>query len=163
MERRLELIADMSVAIWVHLICVAVALAIGGYVLARRKGDRLHRILGRVWVALMFVGALSSFLIREINDGGFSPIHVLSAYTLFSISMGVWAIRRTPKRVKAHRASMQSLYATGLLIAGGFTFLPERLLGRLTFGEIMPIANTVIIVPMVILGLVLWWRSYRAE
>ena len=56
---------------------------------------------------------------------------------------------------------MQSLYATGLPVAGGFTFLPERLLGRMTFGETMPALNAIIIVPMVCLGLILWRRSYR--
>ncbi|MEO0636439.1 MAG: DUF2306 domain-containing protein, partial [Pseudomonadota bacterium] len=124
MDRRLELIAEMTPAIWIHLCTIVPALVIGAYVLWRRKGDRIHKLLGRLWVGLMVVAAISSFWIMEIRDG-FSPIHALSAYTLFSVTAGVWVIRTGDNRVRAirlHRNFMQSLYATGILIAGGFTF-----------------------------------------
>ncbi|MEO0495757.1 MAG: DUF2306 domain-containing protein [Pseudomonadota bacterium] len=155
MDRRLELIAEMTPAIWVHLLSIVPAIVIGGYVLYRRKGDARHKLLGRRWVALMLVAAISSFWVTEIRDG-FSPIHLLSAYTLFSVTAGVWVIRsgpRTPRAMRLHRNFMQSLYATGILIAGGFTFLPNRLLGRLTFGETMPAINYAFVAIVVAMGL----------
>ena len=54
-----------------------------------------------------------------------------------------------------------TLYASALLIAGGFTFLPFRTLGRLTFGEVMPLINYGIVAVMVSLGVWLIWYSYR--
>jgi uncharacterized membrane protein len=155
MDRRLELIAEMTPVIWIHLLSIVPALVIGAVVLFRRKGDAKHKLMGRLWVGLMVVAAISSFWITEIRDG-FSPIHALSAYTLFSVTMGVWTIRaggRTPKAINLHRDYMQSLYALGLLIAGGFTFLPNRLLGRLTFGETYPMINYAFIALMVAGGL----------
>lgn len=152
--------------IWVHLTAVVLALVIGALVLWRRKGDARHRLWGRVWVVLMLVGAISSFWITEINDGGFSPIHLLSAYTLFCLALGIYAIRkrhRDPEAISKHRAAMQSLYAFGLLIAGGFTFLPDRLLGRLTFGETIPALNFLIVAGMVGLGVYLLWRLYTTK
>lgn len=148
MDRRLELIGEMTPAIWIHLLSIVPALIIGAVVLYKRKGTHRHKILGRIWVGLMLVAAISSFWVMEIRDG-FSPIHLLSAYTLFSLSMGIWVIRRggrTPRAIGLHRHYMQSLYALGLLIAGGFTFLPERLLGRLTFGESYPVINYIFVV-----------------
>ncbi|MEL6678558.1 MAG: DUF2306 domain-containing protein [Pseudomonadota bacterium] len=163
MDRRYELIAEMTPAIWIHLLAVLLAVVIGGWVLWRRKGDARHRLLGRSWVALMGVGALSSFWVREINAGGFSPIHALAAWTLFSLVAGVVAIRmrdRLPNAVRIHRGFLQSLYATGILIAGGFTFLPERLLGRLTFGETFPWINLVFVAVVAVGGVWMLVRTF---
>ncbi len=55
---------------------------------------------------------------------------------------------------------MQTLYGSALLIAGGFTFLPQRFLGRMTFGETMPVLNYAIVAVMVMAGLVLIARAY---
>lgn len=90
------------------------------------------------------IAAASSFWIVEINDGAFSPIHILSAYTLFALFAGLLAIRlkgRLPNAVRWHKGFFQSFYGSGLAIAGGFTLLPHRLLGRLTFGEVYPWVN----------------------
>lgn len=164
MERRLVLLNEMTVAIWIHFGFVLVAVIIGAIVLLRRKGDAKHRFAGRVWIALMAVAAISSFWIDEINDGGFSPIHILSAWTLFALSAGVIAIRlkgRLTNAVRWHKGFLQSLYATGIMIAGGFTFLPHRLLGRLTFGETAPWINLVFIGLIACLGLWVFVTSFR--
>lgn len=166
MERRLELISEMTPATWIHLVAAVFAIVVGGLVLFRRKGDRRHRLWGRVWVGAMAVTALSSFLIFEINDNSFSPIHGLAVYTLCSLVFGVYILRRakpTAAAINAHRRAMQSLYAFGLLIAGGFTFLPFRLLGRLTFGETLPVINYVIVAAMVGGGLWLLVHSLRSS
>ena len=161
MDRRLVLLAEMTPAIWVHLVAATLALVLGALVLWRKKGDATHRFWGRIWVALMFIVAVSSFFITTIRDDGFSPIHALSVYTLFSLVVGLRAIRGRPANIKAHRLTMQTLYASALLIAGGFTFLPFRMLGRLTFGEVMPLVNYGIVAVMVSLGVWLIWYSYR--
>lgn len=164
MERRLELIGEMAPAIWVHLIAALLALIIGAFVLWRRKGDGRHKLMGRLWVALMLTVAITSFFISTINEDGFSPIHLLSVYTLCSITAGVFYIRKRGKNAKAvdhHKQAMQGLYAGGLLIAGGFTFLPFRLLGRLTFGETLPVLNYVIVGVMVLTGVWLLHLSFK--
>ena len=164
MERRLELIGEMTPAIWVHLIAVVLAAVIGAFVLWRRKGDARHRFFGRLWVGLMFVVALSSFFIREINDGGFSPIHALAVWTLFSLCAGVLAIRsRKPNAVRRHRSYLQSLYIAGIMIAGGFTFLPDRLLGRLTFGETFPWVNLIFVGCCAVVGTVLLFLMFLKD
>lgn len=92
----------------------------------------------------MTVPATSSFWIVEINDGAFSPIRIVSAYALFALLAGLLAMRlkgRLRNAVAWHKGFLQSLYASGIVIAGGFTLLAHRSLGRLTFGEIYPWIN----------------------
>ena len=165
MDRRLELLAELTPAIWVHVNAAFVALVLGAFVLWRRKGDRRHWWMGRVWVATMAVVAVSSFGISTIGVvGPFSPIHLLSVYTLFSLAAGVGVFLSPSSlsrvaRIRTHRTTMQTLYASALLIAGGFTFLPQRFLGRMTFGETIPALNYGIVMVMVAGGVVLIGRS----
>ena len=162
MERRLELIGAMTPAIWIHLVAAAAALTLGAAVLWRRKGDRRHRLAGRAWVALMLVVAGSSLFIREERDGAFSAIHVLIVVTLASLTQGVLALRGADRAraVRTHRTTMQALYAAALLIAGGFTFLPGRLLGRLVTEE-TALPHAVIVTAMVGSGVLILARAYR--
>lgn len=125
----------LSVPIILHLATVVPALLLGPVVLLRRKGDAAHKLLGRVWVCLMLVTAITSAFIRTPGAGiagtGFSFIHVFTVWTLINVPMAVAAARRG--QIARHRGMMTGLYA-GLVIAGAFTFLPGRLLGTLAFG-----------------------------
>lgn len=125
----------LSLPIMLHLATVVPALLLGPVVLLRRKGDGVHKLLGRVWVCLMLVTAITSAFIRTPGAGiagtGFSFIHAFTVWTLVSVPLAVRAARQG--RIAAHRGMMTGLYA-GLVIAGAFTFLPGRLLGSMVFG-----------------------------
>jgi uncharacterized membrane protein len=112
-----------------HLAAAVLALIIGTAVLFRRKGTTSHVWLGRTWVALMTAVAVGSYWIQ--SSGGFSWIHLLSTYTLITLVIGVHAIR-TGNRER-HAAYMKGTFV-GLTIAGLFTLLPSRLLGKWFFG-----------------------------
>jgi uncharacterized membrane protein len=115
-----------------HLVAALAALVLGAWVLGRRKGTALHRTLGRVWVGLMLVTAISSFWIR--GSGSFSWIHGLSVFTLCALGGAIWFARTG--RIAHHRKTMIGIYAGGLVVAGLFTLLPQRLLGRLVWGAL---------------------------
>lgn len=114
-----------SLWLMVHVICVIPAVPLGAYILLRRKGDRTHKMLGRIWGGLMIGAALSSFALKGLMGGSFSPIHLLSVLTLITIPRAIINIRRG--NVAAHKRSMTVLYIS-LLIAGAFSFLPGRLM-----------------------------------
>ena len=124
----------LSVPIQIHLWTALPALVLGPVVLLRRKGDKTHRWLGRLWVSLMLVTAVASAFIRAPGAGlagsGFSLIHIFTIWTLVNAPLGVWLARKG--RVRAHRGAMTGLYA-GLVIAGAFTLIPGRLIGNLVF------------------------------
>lgn len=116
-------------AVHIHLAATILALALGAFMLIRRKGTWSHRLLGWLWVALMLTAAISSFWITGLTGGGFSPIHILSVVVLVSVPAAIFAIRNG--RVNAHRRAMQILFFSGLVLPGLLTLLPGRLLGRL--------------------------------
>ena len=118
--------------IWAHLLTILVALVLTPVMLLRRRGDGLHRLLGRVWVAAMVATALFSFWVRTINPGHFSPIHLLSLFTLVQAPLIWWSART--HRVARHRFAVRAMVTGALLIAGFFTFSSGRLLGHFLFG-----------------------------
>ncbi|PJI42026.1 DUF2306 domain-containing protein [Ferrovibrio sp.] len=120
---------NASPAIHIHLAATILALALGAFMLIRRKGTTSHRLFGWIWVALMLVAAISSFWITGLRGDGFSPIHILSVVVLVSVPAAIFAIRN--RRVNTHRRVMQIVFFSGLVLPGLLTLLPGRLLGRL--------------------------------
>ncbi|MFL6062709.1 MAG: DUF2306 domain-containing protein [Marmoricola sp.] len=99
-----------------HALGATVAVLLGAVMLLRRtKGDLLHRRIGRLWMVDMYWVALSSFGIRRLNPGHFSWIHLLSLWTIFSLSMALRAARA--HRVREHRQWAVGSYC-GLVGAG---------------------------------------------
>ena len=129
----LDPILNSSPAIYIHAFAAIAAFLLGVIQLAAPKGTLPHRTLGWIWVILMGVVAGGSLLIHEINLwNGWSPIHVLSIYTLISLVFGVIAART--HKVKRHRQTMIALFAFALIIAGVFTFMPGRIMNAVLFG-----------------------------
>lgn len=120
--------------ITLHALFAIVALILGLAQLMLPKGRALHRILGRIWVALMAVVALSSFWIHDIRTiGPFSLIHILSIATLYWLVMGVREARRGD--IKAHKTGMTLLFFGALIGAGALTFAPGRAMHTVFFGQ----------------------------
>jgi uncharacterized membrane protein len=118
--------------VWAHLITIIIALVLTPVMLLRRRGDRLHRQLGWVWVTAMALTALFTFNIQMINRGGFSVIHLLSVWTLIQVPRIIWHARN--HRVEKHRSAVRGMVTGALLIAGFFTFPFGRMLGGWLFG-----------------------------
>lgn len=119
-------------ALTVHLVTVIPAIPLGGYLFATRKGGPRHRLLGKVWLALMLTTAVSTIFIRNLNDGGFSWIHLLTLLAIVSVPQALLSARRGD--ISAHRKHMLTFYLGSLIIAGGFTFLPGRTMWQWAFG-----------------------------
>ncbi len=124
--------ASVPVLIWPHLLTVMVAVALTPVMLLRPRGTSAHRRLGWIWVVAMFSTALLSLLVRNVNHGGFSFIHILSVWTLVQVPIIVWSART--HNVKRHRRSVRAMVTGALLVAGFFTFPFNRLLGQWLFG-----------------------------
>lgn len=118
--------------VWLHIVTIGAALALTPVMMLRRRGDRLHRRLGRVWAGAMMLTALFTFGIRGINDGAFSYIHLFSVLTLVQVPVIVWTART--HRHARHRDTVRAMVAFALLTAGFFTFPFDRLLGHWLFG-----------------------------
>ena len=116
-----------------HTGLALLAVLIGGAQLALTKGTSAHRLLGWLWVTLMTYVAISSFFISTIQTWrGFSPIHLLSVWTLLSLVIGVYHARAG--NIRQHQSWMVTLYALALLVTGLLTLWPGRLMHEAFFG-----------------------------
>jgi uncharacterized membrane protein len=116
-----------------HAITALLAVIIGAIQLASGKGTMQHRVLGYLWVSMMMYVSISSFFISEIQLWGtYSPIHLLSAWTVLTLCTGVYFAR--VGNIKAHQLNMQLLYGLALILTGLFTLLPNRVMGQIFFG-----------------------------
>jgi uncharacterized membrane protein len=125
---------DAAPVIQVHAFAAMAAFALGIVQLSAPKGTLPHRTIGWIWVAFMTVIAASSFWIHGYRIiGPFSPIHLLSIFTLVMLPLAVLHARR--HRVVNHRNAMIGIFTGALVIAGLFTFLPGRIMHTVAFGN----------------------------
>ena len=125
---------DAPTAIQIHAFAAISAFVIGLIQLYRTKGTPSHRATGYVWAAIMVVVAASGFWIHEIRLWGpWSPIHLLSIFTLVMLPVGVWYARR--HIVVGHKWTMISIFVGALVIAGIFTLVPGRIMSAVVFGN----------------------------
>jgi uncharacterized membrane protein len=120
-------------AIPFHALAAMSAFALGVVQFAAPKGTLPHRTIGWIWVGLMMSVAASSFWIHQIRlIGPWSPIHLLSIFTLLVVPLGVWRAHR--HEIADHRRIMILTFSGALVIAGLFTLLPGRIMHTVVFG-----------------------------
>jgi uncharacterized membrane protein len=119
--------------IQIHAFAALGAFALGALQLVAPKGTIPHRTIGWIWAGMMLAVVVSSFFIHTIRMWGpFSPIHLLSIFTLAMLPLAVWRARQHD--VRKHRRAMLGLFVGALVIAGVFTFLPGRIMHAVVFG-----------------------------
>lgn len=121
-----------QLAVAIHLVAVIPAVPLGLAVMLRRKGGATHRLLGRIWMALMAVTAVSAIFIRNLNGGGFSFLHLFVPLAIVTIVRAIAAARQG--RIEAHRRMMAGLYLGALIVPGIFAFLPGRVMWEWLLG-----------------------------
>ena len=125
---------DAAPAIPLHAFAAMTAFVLGIVQFAAPKGSLPHRTLGWIWVLLMASVAVSSFWIHQIRLlGPWSPIHLLSIFTLIVLPIAVW--RAHTHRVADHRRIMIFIFSGALVVAGLFTLLPGRIMHQVVFGH----------------------------
>jgi uncharacterized membrane protein len=121
---------------YLHLATVLPAFVLGAFQLLSRKGTRSHKLLGRIFMLLMLATGLITLSMpakvgpQFLTHFGF--IHIFSFFAVFGVPLSYLAARRG--FIQAHRFTMISLYAGGILVAGVFAFSPGRMLYERLFG-----------------------------
>jgi len=128
----LEPLLDAPSLIQIHAFAAIGAFLVGLVQLTAPKGTIPHRMIGWSWVLLMLTVAVSSLFIHTIRLWGpWSPIHLLSILVLVTLPLAVIHARRHD--IAQHRMAMLMLFTGALVIAGGFTFVPGRILHAVVF------------------------------
>ena len=120
----------MTPLVAVHTALGVTALATGALVLAHRKGDRLHRLVGRVYAVAMVVLCLLSFGLRDTTPlvAGYGPFHVAALVSLGTVASGVVvAWRRRPGWLEGHYMWMAWSYIGLVMATGGHVVRPAFL------------------------------------
>ena len=136
---------QLTPVIAIHMSAAIAATLTGPVALWARRGrtqhPRLHRAFGYAWVTLMVVTAISALFIRDFklpNVAGYTPIHLLIPATFLGLTVAFGYLAR--RNIAGHRRAMQITYISACIVAGGFTFLPGRLLGDLLQQQLQALA-----------------------
>jgi uncharacterized membrane protein len=119
-----------------HLATVIPCIFLGAYLLLAKKGGKIHRKFGMLYMLLMSVTALIALLLPSkvgpqfFNHFGY--IHILSFVVMWTVPTALMAVKKG--NIKAHQRKMVILYVSAILIAGAFTFVPGRYLHEVFFG-----------------------------
>ena len=122
--------------IQIHASLALIAVILGPVAIHRKSRDRIHKIVGYVWVSTMFLVATTALAIPAHGFnliGPFGPIHLFVVLTYWSLWTGMKAIYR--RNIVAHRAALRGLYWQGRAFAALFTLLPGRMVNRSLFPE----------------------------
>ncbi len=131
----------LPAAVLVHLAGMLLVLLLTPLMLLAPKGTPQHRLLGRLWALLMFGAAVHSLFFATshlgpghlgVFTGDVSLIHALSLFVALMVPRAVWLARQHYSA--RHETAIRGLVIGALGVAGLFTFLPGRTLGRWFLG-----------------------------
>ena len=129
----MTLLLNQTQPIPLHAIMAMIAIILGGIQLSMKKGGLIHKLLGRIWVGIMLIVAITSFFIHEIKLwGAYSPIHLLSLWTIFILGVGIYYVR--VGNIKRHKQVMIATYFFALILTGFFTLYPGRVMHQILIG-----------------------------
>lgn len=128
--------------IQLHWATAALAFLIGLVIFSRPKGTLPHKTLGAFYMTLMVITSVSAFFIRHgevtgwewLTFKGMSWIHIFIPITLWGVIGGLIGILVLKDKAR-HRGPLIGSFLGGLVIAGAFTFLPERRMHMFFFGD----------------------------
>lgn len=118
--------AGLTPLLWAHFLGATAAIVVGGLIYFRRKGDRTHRLLGKLYVAAMLLTLVTVTLVPasvlRIGDTGVGFFHVLIIVAGLALLGAVLALRRwkrtrQPHWLRLHQIRFTFSYA-GLWMAG---------------------------------------------
>ena len=102
--------------LFVHIVCGSVSLLLGGYVVATKKGGKLHRICGNIYFICMLIAAIMSLGLSYLHPNYF--LFIVGVFTAFMLLSGRRYIRK--KYISDVKWFDWLLMWTMLLFSSGF-------------------------------------------
>jgi uncharacterized membrane protein len=116
-----------------HAAFAFAAIGLGVVQFLAPKGTLPHRTIGWTWATVMILVAGTSFFIHTIRTWGpWSPIHLLSLFTLAVVPLAVMRARQHD--IRRHRQAMIWIFTLALVVTGFFTLAPGRIMNKVVFG-----------------------------
>ena len=137
----LEPLLSAPWVIQVHAIGAIMAFFLGIVQFIAPKGTFPHKTTGVIWLLIMTAVATTSIVIRPSVLGydlpitqWFSFIHLFTILTFYGIIGGSLMLLRGGENMKYHYKPFRGIFISGLVIAGGFAFLPGRIMHKVAIG-----------------------------
>lgn len=104
-----------------HAMLAVLCLLMGPFIFRRRKGDKIHKLMGRLWASMMLVLNVTALLTYDLH-GRPNLFHFFAVVNLCALIPAIWFIRkfgktRNPKDLAQHQEYMAWAYF-GLAAAG---------------------------------------------
>ncbi|WPP48161.1 DUF2306 domain-containing protein [Catalinimonas niigatensis] len=128
----MELIRDIS--LFMHVVAGFMALVVGIPAFASRKGGRIHRLSGKIYVIAMLVVAFSSFLLALIR---FNPF--LFMVGVFTLYMTVTGYRGLYRKQKNQSKKLEWVLIIFLFLMAGYMLIKTFSLLDKSYQGFMPI------------------------
>lgn len=147
----------MSQEVWplvitLHAVAASFSLLFGAYQLLRKKkGDRPHRVIGRIWVLSMYTVVFTSFWIQTLN-GGFTWLHALSILTFITVTAGL--VTAIKGNIKSHKAFMQGSYYGVLGAFIGVIAVPSRRIPQMALFDLPSFVTWVSLIAVVTMAII---------
>jgi uncharacterized membrane protein len=125
-----------DILLYLHLITAMPCIPIGVYLFLSEKGDYKHRILGKVWMVLIFITALLTvFLPSVVGPKLFNHFGLLHLFTLLTLWRAPYIIIYARRgNMTRHKRTVRALYVALIATFLG-TFVPGRFLSYLIFSN----------------------------
>ena len=124
---------DAPAVIQFHVAFAFAAIGLSATQFLAPKGTLSHRTIGWAWATLMILVAGTSLFIHTIRTWGpWSPIHLLSLFTLAVVPLAVMRARQHD--IHRHRQAMIWIFTLALVVTGLFTLAPGRIMNKVVFG-----------------------------
>lgn len=125
-----------------HAFSAIAAFALGLVQFAGPKGTLAHKTLGAIWIVLMTTISITGIFINPALHGfdlplaqWFSWIHVFVPITLYGVIQGAYFLIRGGPGLRRHAGPFVGIFIGGLIVAGGFAFLPGRIMHQVVFAQ----------------------------
>jgi uncharacterized membrane protein len=123
----LEPLVRASPMILLHLAVALTALGLGVWVLAQRKGTRLHKAAGRIWAGLVIGAAVTGWL---VDTRHFTAAHAAALLVFWIVPSAIVKVRRGD--VRGHRRAVAHILIAMLIVAA-LALLPGHVLHGVFF------------------------------
>jgi uncharacterized membrane protein len=148
-----------------HVVMAIIGLLTGAYLLLTVKGTKLHKSIGYVFSAALFIVNVSALFIYDFNDGKPSVFHYLIIVSMFFLLYGLYPMFKKPfipGRIKQHLIGMTGA-ALGLWAAGATEYFVRELAYGLNPVELITYSFAISAPFGALIGWTIWYYLNRTK
>lgn len=119
-----ELDPNQKLLLFIHVLAGTASLILGTWVLSRRKGDKLHRLLGRIYTGVMLTTAFTAFTMSIVSSNDF--LLAVALFSFYLTASGYRYIYLMRMQEKMH-PSFPDYANTIIMLSTAFYFLIQGL------------------------------------